>query len=156
MIEFTGQISGQCKKFILKRQVRNQTIASAISCLLAAPFVIAMSVYIDKLFSIFFIPLFMLISFSLIKPSNKTQKTFLPIRVYIDLEEEIVVRVTENNKVDLSLSSVKRIEDYGDWYYFVFNYDSRDPYFICQKELLSLGTIEEFERLFEGKIIIKV
>ena len=44
------------------------------------------------------------------------------------------------------------IIDYGEWYYVKFNLGDRDPYFVCQKDLLKNGTIEEFEALFEGKI----
>ena len=51
------------------------------------------------------------------------------------------------------LNSVKEILDYGEWYYFIFNYEDRDPYFVCQKDLLTQGTLEEFEALFEGKIV---
>ena len=156
MIEFNGQISGKCKDFMINRQIRNQTIALSISCLLFAPIVILMSILVDKLFLMFFVPLFLLIALSFIKPGEKVQKTFLPIRVYVDFEEKIVVRVTENGKIVRLLSSVKRIEDYGDWYYFVFNYEGRDPYFVCQKNLLSVGTISDFEKAFADKITSKV
>ena len=50
------------------------------------------------------------------------------------------------------IDDVKKIIDYGEFYDFVFTFSARDIYFVCQKDLLVCGTIEEFESLFEGKI----
>ena len=52
------------------------------------------------------------------------------------------------------ISSICQIVDYGEWYYLVFDYGDKDLYFVCQKDLLTGGTIEEFENIFEGKIFI--
>ena len=49
------------------------------------------------------------------------------------------------------LNEVKRVYDYRCWYYLEIDFG--DPYFICQKDLLTEGTLEEFEALFEGKIV---
>ena len=47
---------------------------------------------------------------------------------------------------------IKKIIDYGDYYYlYVFRLDASHG-IVCQKDLLIEGTIEEFEKLFEGKI----
>ena len=69
MIEFNGQISGKCKDFMINRQIRNQTIALSISCLLFSPIVILMSILVDKLFLIFFVIfLSMFFSFQMLIP----------------------------------------------------------------------------------------
>ena len=155
MFEFNGPITGNCKRFLINRQIKNQTVASTSVCLLFIPIVVSLSVFIDTIILILLIPLLMLVIFSLIKPGEKTQKNIVPICVCIDCEEGVIIRSTANGKTERSLSSIKCIEDYGDWYYFVFNYESRDPYFVCQKDLLSIGEIEEFEKLFDDKIIKK-
>ena len=78
----------------------------------------------------------------------------MPICVFVNLEEETIVRQCENgNEAFHMISTIKSVEDYGEWYYFIFNYADRDPYFICQKSLLSKGTIEKFEELFADKIV---
>ena len=46
--------------------------------------------------------------------------------------------------------------DYGECYYFKFNFGERDRFFVCQKSLLTEGTIEEFEELFEDVIVRKI
>ena len=76
----------------------------------------------------------------------------MPKRVYVDTEEESIVHECEKMERFHMLYSVERVLDYGEWYYFIFNYANRDLYFVCQKSLLTNGTLEEFEELFEGKI----
>ena len=51
------------------------------------------------------------------------------------------------------LEDIKEIHDYGDFYSFMFTNGQYTPHFVCQKDLLAKGTIEDFETLFEGKII---
>lgn len=51
------------------------------------------------------------------------------------------------------LSAVKCVKDYGEWYHFEFNFSDRDMYFVCQKSLLTEGSIEEFESLFADKLM---
>ncbi len=152
MIEFNGNLSGECKKFLLKKQIKMQTIASVFTAILFSVPVTFLSIYVKPLFAICFVPLVMLVVFSMIPPSKSDQKIFMPKRVYIDLEEETIVHECEKMERFHMLSSIIRIIDYGDWYYFVFDYEDRDPYFVCQKDLITQGTLEEFENLFEGKI----
>ena len=53
------------------------------------------------------------------------------------------------------LSKVKKVVDAGDWYYVVFKGGSINSAFVCQKNLLTKGTLDEFEKLFEGKLVRK-
>lgn len=50
--------------------------------------------------------------------------------------------------------SCRKVIDYGDCYYLVFSLVG-DPSgsWVCEKDLLVQGTIEEFERIFAGKIV---
>ena len=64
----------------------------------------------------------------------------------------MIVRQHTKGETHRSINSVTRVLDYGEWYYLLFEFDSRDIYFVCQKSLLTKGSLEEFEALFEGKI----
>ncbi len=152
MIEFNGEICGACKTFLLKEQIKFQTLASLIAVALFFIPVILLSVFWRSDALIIFIPFVLLVIFSLIPPSKSSQKKFVPKRIYLDLTEETIIREHEEGEEFRMISSVKKVVDYGEWYYFIFNYEDRDPYFICQKELLTIGTIKEFEELFDGKI----
>lgn len=53
-------------------------------------------------------------------------------------------------------SQVKKVIDYGRYYYlFLYKFDPSKG-IVCQKSLLINGTIEEFEELFEGKIVRRI
>lgn len=54
-----------------------------------------------------------------------------------------------------SLSRVKKVIDAGEWYYIIFKFGDIGNSWICQKNLLTQGTIEDFEKLFETKIVRK-
>ena len=50
------------------------------------------------------------------------------------------------------ISKVKKVIDMGEWYYIIFKFGDISNSWICQKDLITQGTIEDFEKIFEGKI----
>ena len=53
------------------------------------------------------------------------------------------------------MADVKKVYDYGEYYFITFYFPAKSQQFICEKDLLVSGTIEEFEDLFAGKIVRK-
>lgn len=53
------------------------------------------------------------------------------------------------------ISRVKKILDYGEVYYIIFRFGDITNSWICQKDNIVNGSIEEFENLFQSKIIRK-
>ena len=51
------------------------------------------------------------------------------------------------------ISKVKKVLDMGEWYYVIFKFGDISNSWICQKNLLIKGSLEEFEKLFEGKLV---
>lgn len=152
MIEFKGELSGNAKKFILKNQVQIQSKSSIATSIIFSVPVIALAYYVHIAVLLFFIPLALLILFSILPPGKSSQKIFVPQRIFIDKTEGTIVHQCEKIERFHMISSVESVIDYGDWYYFIFGVGDRDPYFVCQKDLLTKGTLSEFEELFEGKI----
>lgn len=152
MIEFKGPLTGEAEKFLLKKQVQILSTTMMIVTILFGIPIVLCSIYIRPLILLFLAPIIMLLVYSFITPSKKDQKMFMPQRVFIDLEENMIVHQCEKMERFHNLDSVNRVFDYGDWYYFKFDYANRDMYFVCQKNLISQGTIEEFEELFKDKI----
>ena len=60
--------------------------------------------------------------------------------------------ISEKFDWERDVSEVKEVIDYGKWYYIKFTYFARNPRFVCEKALLCQGTLEEFEKIFKGKI----
>lgn len=53
----------------------------------------------------------------------------------------------------MSFSKIKKIVDYGDWYDIIFKHGGIYNSWVCQKNLIVEGKIEDFEKLFKNKII---
>lgn len=153
MIEFKGELTGRSKNYLLRKQIKLQLIVaipiSVVLCVLV--FMLALYFKENIVLLALLVP-FSLVIGSSVTPSRGSQKVFMPKRVYIDMEDGTVVQECEKAERFHMIKSVEAVMDYGEWYYLVFQFEDRDPYFICQKSLLTQGTLEEFEALFEGKI----
>ena len=84
---------------------------------------------------------------------KKKKESYLPYRIFTD--EEYVVCITKKNEEYRLIKDVKLVYDYGEWYEITFPFGKKSSNFIYQKSLLTKGTLEEFEALFEGKIVRK-
>lgn len=156
MVDFKGELTGNSRKFLLKKQSKLQVVVFLLSLIVVFPMILALSARFTMsiIWCYLGISAFILILASL--PSDKkSQKTFMPIRVYVDLKDEVIVHECETRERFHEIDTVKVVYDYGEWYYIKFYFCSRDPYFVCQKDLLTEGTLDEFEALFSDKIVRK-
>lgn len=154
MIEFNGYLTGKSQKFFCKQIVKLQQ--KIILFTLIPIFIILMIVFylvfdVIALYPEVIISEIILSALALLLPNIQTKKEkekITPQKVYI--ENDMIVSKS-NAAVDTRfMKDVKEVRDYGEFYYFVFKaYSYR---FVCQKDLLTQGTIEEFESLFAGKI----
>ena len=60
-----------------------------------------------------------------------------------------------NQSLNKSIQEVKKVIDFGDGYLICFSRFEITNAWLCQKDLLIQGSIDDFERLFEGKIVRK-
>ena len=79
--------------------------------------------------------------------------TLLPKKIYV--EDEYIVCVGEAYEESKFIDDVAKVIDHGEFYELVFPFGNASDKFICQKGLLTKGTLEEFEQLFSGKITRK-
>ena len=157
MIVFDGELTGKCKKFVL----RKFSNLAGLICIITFSLVSFLVFGIAKTFGMSIIWIYIafavvatLLTF-LLPPYKQDQKTFMPQKVYVDLKDEMLVCKCEQKEQIHSIDSVYRVIDYGEWYHFKFNFGERDRFFVCQKNLLTEGSIEEFEALFEDVLIRK-
>ncbi len=155
MIDFNGEISGDCKKFLINRHRVLQIKAQLITFTVFSIPTILLAILWRPMIALFMIPVSLVLIFAILPPTKQDQKTFVPKRVYIDLNERTIIQISEKAERFHMIEDVWQVEDYGEWYYFIFKLESRDHYFICQKNLLISGSIEQFEELFAEKIIRK-
>ena len=152
MIEFKGELSKTCKEFVLKNEVRCSRIALTISCF---PFIVADIIWwavSGKLYVLIALPALVFPVFLAgIKPKEKGYGLIMTKRVTIegnDLECE-----GDQFHETKTMDQIKCVIDYGEWYKFEFRLPGNCQRFICQKDLITQGTIEDFEKLFADKII---
>ena len=161
MIEFDGIISSKCKKFFLSDGRQYVAIGFLIGMfpLIGASIWLAIDGY--SLFAWCVVPIIlMFLFFILLKPGTKLYDFFnvayvgdLMFNVQISdgvLSAEIGKRCDVRN-----INDIKKIVDYGDWYKIYFYFPHKSNAFICQKDLITQGTIEEFEEMFAGYIVKK-
>ena len=152
MIEFSGYISGAAKKF---RQIKGaQLLYIIMGCvyLVLTPFAIALYLTLKTwiLLVLYTLLIGLVVVYPLFPLDKHTEKYFTANRVFID--EEYIVAKGEKFEVFHLISEAVRLLDYGEFYYVKFPMGKKSEHFICQKNLLTKGTLEEFEALFEVKI----
>lgn len=158
MIEFKGQLTGKAQKCFFSQIIKLQQtfmivtlVLSLIILLTICYFYFNVNLFTDLNM---YILLVILIAIGYLVPkivTKKEKERKPPKRVYIN--DGIIMSVGNSLTESAPIEKVKEVRDFGEYYAFVFIKDrliARS--FICQKDLLTQGSIEEFEALFDGKI----
>lgn len=98
-----------------------------------------------------FVPVFgmVIIGSYLYKP--KGEESML---CHVEIDEEIITMEFDEKYSERKICDVKRIIDYGEFYVVDF-YFPGVLFVVCQKNLITEGTLDEFECFFDVKIIKK-
>lgn len=154
MIEFNGKITEKTKKFFYKATIRMvqysfyiSFIISDISVSVAAISMLDYPIGILALIfggglAILWIPPYLL----------RLSKGIVPSKITIT--EYYIISTNWFRTKRVELSNVKKVKDYGDFYFIEFPKFIYSTAFVCQKSLMTKGSLEEFVELFEGKIVI--
>lgn len=151
MIIFSGQLSGKCKEDVLRRGLKISFIGGLITSIILGIPTVILAFKIHWIISLF-IPFFILLPFlAACPPNKKVYSSIFPTKITIDLKTGIITSQSDKFHVTSSVDEVVRVIDMGEWYHiYVKNKEGR---FICQKNLLYSGTLDEFEEFFKNKII---
>ena len=149
MIEFNGYIDGAARKrFWHNNRVMGVKIL-LVAAVLIFPGIMVFGIQAQNWLlvimcaaAVFLLPLAALIP--------QAEKSMTPKKIVVD--EESIACTTDKEIVTKWISDVKQVIDHGEFYELVFPFGKISTNFICQKNLLTKGTLEEFEALFEGKI----
>ena len=146
MIEFNGQLTGKSKQFVINNMRRGLLVLSTVVFLfLGIPITVFAMAYNYMLF-------FLLIPVGIIflNPFCQSDNMKNPFVAKITIEDERVIYEHGNVYNSYDISEVIEVIEYQEYYHILFNNFNKN--YVCQKDLLTQGTIEEFEALFEGKI----
>lgn len=152
MIEFDGYISGAAEQYFWnKARKLTQTILIA-SVLVFLPIIGLIAIKTKYwLLLVFYCTLFVWIPLLARIPKSKKEKlALLPKKIFT--EDEYITVVAGDQEEYRQISDAKLVRDHGEFYEITFPVGKVSDKFICQKNLLTKGTLEDFEALFEGKI----
>lgn len=154
MIEFNGRINGEAeKRFLYRARVLGQNIL-LIGLLLVSPTFVFIAVKFNywPFLLWFFIMFLAIILLSRIPKGKKEIEKIIPKKIFV--QDEYIVCVANSYTESRLLSDVKLVRDFGEFYELVFPLGKVSDKFICQKDLLTKGTLEEFEALFGDSLVV--
>lgn len=154
MIEFKGDLTGASQEYALKKTAKltQRFLLLGSVCLLPGSYIISVTVLHN--FWIFILPALFFVASILSRITYKIHTQKLPRCICID--SGTVTADFKFNSQTLDTDAVKAVYDYGEFYEIIPKINiGLSPVLICQKDLLTDGTLEEFKKLFDGKITQK-
>ncbi len=154
MIEYNGYITGDAMNYYFKALRKSTSIVVLTSLAIVFPIILILGVFLR--FHII-IPLYLLLMIILplmafVPQNEKDLKLDTPKHILFD--KKTISFITDRSSKTYDYGDVKYVEEHEDFYVIVlrakFIINIR---LVCQKELISHGTIEQFEKLFESKIV---
>lgn len=152
MVEFKGQPTGKCKDYMLKKEAKFSFIGGLIPSIIVGIFAVIAALSYHPIFFIGLIVAAIVPILSGLKPPRSSYGLILPSRITI--ENNIIVCEGEKFSYDAEIEDIIKVIDFGEWYQMYLT--DKNGRFVCQKSLLVSGSIEEFEKLFDGKIERKI
>lgn len=152
MIEFKGKISGKTLKYHALRYKKLLVLGSFLTSL----FMFLLLGSIDIARTLIFILADIVMPLMFIICPTSFLGLLAPQKIYIDLEDRMIVsEITGSRESFRMIDDIVQVNDHGDFYTFKFNSRRNHYDFIVQKDLITQGTIEEFEEIFE-EVLVRV
>lgn len=160
MIIFKGNPSGKCKQYIKRCKRRFMLVVSGIaaafvtfSMILPCAILVSPYAWMFMVLPVYFVFHLSFFDSTLnIMPSEIVIETIKDGNMSAFYEHN-----TGRKELVVLISDIEVVFDAGGYYYFKANSSAtayRQMYwFSCQKDLLIKGTIGDFEKIFEGKIV---
>lgn len=153
MIKFHGKLNEKTLAFGWNNSKKIATKFLFAAFLILSPFPMILAFNIDNwsvIIGFAAIPIVCALLFLIVPREKKHPSRVLPTIIFT--EEEYIVYQCGTREEFREISKAEKLIDYGEFYYISFTFGNKSDNFICQKNLLVEGTLEEFEALFEGKI----
>lgn len=155
MIEFKGHISGSSKKHFQRKSriIVQNALFAALLIFLPIIILVAVTMRYMLILAVYCIMFAIIPLLARIPQSKREGESLTPRNIIIDGKRLTCIadKYTETKWV----SDVKLVIDFGEFYEVVFPFGKMSEKFICQKDLLTKGSLGEFERLFKDKLVKK-
>ena len=158
MIKFSGTISNENRVKVMKRNGEILGLIFMAISLLGFGFVATIYFLRNLLVIEIFLCsiLLMIVSIVLFFMRERTDSrrfvlTSWDFEIVLDNEIVTFINRTFQKVKTIPFSQIKKVKDEGNFYVIIFGGYSNG--IVCQKDLIVEGSIQEFEKLFEGKIV---
>lgn len=159
MIRFCGKIKNQIQIKILNLYSKQATIMFVVLGVILETLGISVAIGFNEknmLLEFFIFGLIIIVFIVIFILTNRKTKIKIEWDFDIIIENEMITincRHQINGIIATKpIKKIKKVVDFGEYYYlYVCRWDASNG-IICQKDLLMEGSLEEFEKLFEGKI----
>lgn len=159
MILFKGEHSKECTKYICKLHHRVMARQGIIylPILQIAMLIVFVNWHPD--FWRFTVPL-MLFGFApcyylVFRPIPKKEYGNIISTSVSILDDGAIVSKGQKFKHEIGVENVRKVVDHGTFYELYLNTGLNRGFYICEKALLKKGTLDDFEKIFKGKIVRK-
>ena len=161
MIEFCGEQSTECKLLLAKKKSLKIGLIFSLCSLVLSIIALIIGILNNKIiYSIILIVILFLLSLSMfLMPKKRIENVKINSKIIID--KNIVSMLYSTNfhtnrlPINKNIQKIKKIYDYGICYCIIFNFGDITNAWVCEKKLISKGSIAEFENIFKDKIIKK-
>ena len=151
-IEFNGYLTGSTYQYYHKRsRILGRNIMLITAAIMFPGMVsLALTTKYYVFFGVYGLLVLLLPLATLIPKRKLEAMAITPKRIYI--EDEYIVCVTDRFSESKLIEDVKCVREFDEFYEMIFPFGKVSEKFVCQKSLLTKGSLEEFEALFAGKI----
>ena len=163
MIVFEGKVSKRCFHYIRRKANKWKLSHTLLSMIIEIVIVVWGWNMISKMMGLSGKSITIFFSIAVVAWSiylhfasfdKNAQAKAIPLKITIS-DDNIIMSEGKEFQEARSIQDVVAVFDMGEWYHISFGKKLGLGRFVCQKDLLVQGTIEDFEKLFEGKIIRK-
>ena len=154
-IVFDGMITGATeKRFWQKERIFGIKLLLIVFTMISPIiYIMSKSMQNDLAFKIIIAAMPILILTVFIPKSKKEKMSLNPKKIVINGD---MITCTANSYVESKfIDDVKEVRVHEEFYELVFPWGKISNKFMCQKSLLTKGSLAEFEELFKDKLIIK-
>lgn len=161
MIEFNGRLSKECKRYFIESSWKLGFIIALMVCIPFMVLSIVLSIMRDWIFILMLIPVAMFIFFASLKPGTSIYRKLYgkngkvydgELLWHIVIEGDTISAEGVQRSETKSIGDIKKVVDMGNWYKIYFCFPHKSNIFLCQKDLIVQGTIEEFENIMYEKL----
>lgn len=154
MIEFKGELTELSKNYLLKSDKQVKKILTIVTFFVSLTITVILAETISRTLYVF-ITADLIASILFWHTNMKTVIKCSPKTITVE-ENKDIWKEAETGTTYYSYNDIKEIVDIGYAYHFKFYGKPAACFFLCQKDLITQGTIEEFEEIFADLIVRKI